>query len=87
MDVDFHLVWIVCVIFERMFLELVKLPSFSVPLPKEVKYLVRTLQNKSLSNALETLPTDYERQIKMTIDFCTMNFKIVLFDYTHQHYP
>lgn len=31
----------------------------------------RTLQNESLSNALETFPTDYKRQIKMIIGFFT----------------
>lgn len=39
---------------------------FSTLYLKDVKYLVRTPQNESLSNAFLT---DYERQMKMIIDF------------------
>lgn len=48
-----------------------QLTLLSLPPPKDVKHLVRTLQNESLSNALETFSTDREGQIKLVIDFFT----------------
>lgn len=48
-----------------------QLTLLSLPPRKDVKHLVRTLQNESLSNALETFSTDREGQIKLVIDFFT----------------
>lgn len=48
-----------------------QLAFLSLPLPQDVKCLVRTLQNENLSNVLETFSTDYEGQIKMVIVFFT----------------
>lgn len=48
-----------------------QLTLLSLSLPKDVKHLVRTLQKESLSNALETFPTDCEGQINLVIAFFT----------------
>lgn len=55
----------------RVAFRIPQLALLALPLPEDDNYLLRTLQNESLSNALETFPTDREGLIQLVIGFFT----------------